>query len=123
VLTEYGFLAIFLLFALIVPVSMLLIPWVLTLVGVKPHFPYRAKTDTYECGMPTIGGSWVRFNFRYYTFALLFVVLDVTVLFLYPWAVHFRALGWAGLAAMLVFVAILGVGIAYAWRKKALEWN
>ena len=122
-LTECGFLAIFLLFALIVPVSMLLIPWVLTLVGVKPHFPYRAKTDTYECGMPTIGGSWVRFNFRYYTFALLFVVLDVTVLFLYPWAVHFRALGWAGLAAMLVFVAILGVGIAYAWRKKALEWN
>jgi NADH-quinone oxidoreductase subunit A len=123
VLTEFAFLAVFLVFAVVVPTSMLAAPWALTKLGIKPHRPDRVKTDTYECGMPTIGGSWARFNFRYYTFALLFVILDVTVVFLYPWAVHVRALGWLGLGAMLGFVGILAVGIAYAWRRKALEWD
>lgn len=122
-LTEFGFLAIFLLFAVIVPASMLAIPWVFTVLGIKPHHPYAVKTDTYECGMPTLGGSWSRFNFRYYHFAILFVIFDVTVVFLYPWVVHFRVLGWSGMAAMLVFVSVLGLGLAYAWRKKALEWS
>ena len=122
-LNDFGFVAIFLIFAAVVPVSMLLIPWMLTVTGIKPHRPDPVKTDTYECGMETVGGSWVRFNFRYYFFALLFVVFDVTVVFIFPWAVNFRALSWFGFASMLVFVAILSVGLVYAWRKKALEWR
>lgn len=121
-LTEFGFLGVFMVLAAIVPASMLMIPWLFTLLGVKPQHPDKVKLDTYECGMPTLGGSWSRFNFRYYQFALLFVILDVSVVFIYPWAVHLRALGWLGLGSMLVFVGILSVGLAYAWRKKALEW-
>ena len=122
-LSDFGFAAIFLIFAAAVPLSMLMIPWGLTLVGVKPHRPNSVKIDTYECGMRTVGGSWVRFNFRYYFYALLFVVFDVTVVFLFPWAVQFRQLGWFGFTAMLVFVFILTIGLVYAWRKKALEWR
>ena len=122
-MSEFGLLGIFFILAAIVPASMLLIPWLLTVARVKPHHPDKVKTATYECGMPTLGGSWVRFNFRYYFFALLFVLFDITVIFLYPWAVRIRELGWEGFAAMAVFVAVLGVGLAYAWRKKALEWE
>ncbi len=122
-LNEFGFVGIFALVAVAVPASMLLIPYALTLARVKPHRPDKSKTGTYECGMPTIGGSWVRFNFRYYFFALLFVVLDVTVVFLYPWAVHFRELRWLGFTSMIVFVGIISVGLLYAWRKRALEWS
>jgi len=121
--SDFGFVGIFLILAAVVPASMLLIPWVLTLIGVKPNRPDKVKTSTYECGMPTIGGSWVRFNFRYYFFALLFVILDVTVVFIYPWAVQIRELRWLGFTAMMVFVFILSIGLLYAWRKKALEWR
>ena len=122
VLAEFGFLGIFLALAVVVPTSMLIIPWVATKLGVKPQHPDPVKLDTYECGMPTIGGNWVRFNFRYYQFAILFVAFDVTAAFAIPWAVHLRVLGWAGLWSMLAFAFILGVGLAYAWRKKALQW-
>lgn len=122
-LTGFGFLAIFTVVAVVVPVGMLLLPYALTVLGIKPQHPNKVKQETYECGMPTLSGPWVQFNFRYYLFALLFVVFDVTAVFLFPWAVHIRELGWQGLAAMLVFVAILSVGLAYAWRKQALEWR
>ena len=122
-LSDFGFVGIFLIFAAVVPVSMLMIPYVLTLIGAKPHHPDSVKTDTYECGMHTIGGSWVRFNFRYYFYALLFVVFDVTVVFIYPWAVRMKELRWLGFTAMIVFMAILSIGLIYAWRKKALEWR
>ena len=122
-LDDFGYIAIFLIFAAALPVSMMLLPWMLTQVGIKPHRPNKVKNDTYECGMPTIGGSWVRFNFRYYFYALLFVVFDVTVVFIFPWAVQIRELAWTGLTAMLVFITILSVGLVYAWRKKALEWR
>ena len=77
-LAEFGFLGIFLVLAVAVPTSMLIIPWVATKMGVKPQHPDQVKQDTYECGMPAISGNWVRFNFRYYPFAILFVVFDVT---------------------------------------------
>ena len=121
-LTEFGFLGVFMVLAAIVPASMLMLPWLFTLIGIKPQHPDKVKLDTYECGMPMLGGTWSRFNFRYYQFALLFVILDVSVVFIFPWTVHLRALGWMGLGSMLVFVSILAVGLAYAWRKKALEW-
>lgn len=122
-LSDFGLLGIFMIFAIVVPASMLLIPLALTLVGVKPQRPDKVKNETYECGMESIGGSWVRFNFRYYFYALLFVIFDVVTVFIYPWAVNIRSVDWFGFFAMLVFVAILFAGLAYAWKKKALEWK
>jgi NADH:ubiquinone oxidoreductase subunit 3 (subunit A) len=81
------------------------------------------KLDTYESGMRTVGGSWIRFNFRYYFIALLFVIFDVEVIFLFPWAVHLDQLKVFGLIEMGIFIVILLIGYAYAWRKKALEWS
>jgi NADH:ubiquinone oxidoreductase subunit 3 (subunit A) len=73
--------------------------------------------------MDTIGKTWVQFNFRYYFFALLFVLFDVEVVFFYPWAAAYQSLGLFALAEMVVFVGILMVGYIYAWRKGALEWK
>jgi len=73
--------------------------------------------------MTTIGKSWVQFNFRYYFYALVFIVLDVLVVFIYPWAVGLRQLGYFGLIAILIFIFIIVVGYTYAWRKKVLEWK
>jgi NADH-quinone oxidoreductase subunit A len=73
--------------------------------------------------METVGKSWVRFNFRYYFFALLFVVFDIQVVFLYPWAVYFKQLKLFGLVEMLAFILILVVGFVYAWRKGVLQWK
>ena len=69
------------------------------------------------------GSTWVQFNFRYYFYALVFLVLDVLVVFLYPWAVSLRELGYSGLLGVLVLIAITTVGYIYAWKKKALEWK
>lgn len=80
-------------------------------------------TDAYECGMPPTGSPWVSPNIRFYIFCLLFVLFDVEALFVFPWAVNFRALGAEGFAAVTVFVGILMAGLAYAWRKGALKWE
>ncbi|MEE9324627.1 MAG: NADH-quinone oxidoreductase subunit A [Dehalococcoidia bacterium] len=122
-LADYGYIGIFLILAIIIPASMLIIPWSLTFVGIKPSNPTPIKNQTYECGMESEGGSWVRYNFRYYFYALLFVIFDVQVMFLLPWAVHLDKLKFFGLVAMGVFILILMVGLIYAWRKKALEWG
>ena len=122
-LADYGYIGIYLLLATIIPISMLLIPWALTFVGVKPNNPNSVKQETYESGMQTVGGSWVRFNFRYYFFALLFVIFDVEVVFLFPWAVYLGKLKLFGLVEMGIFMFILLIGYFYAWRKKALEWS
>jgi len=88
-----------------------------------PWNPNPIKDSTYECGMETIGKTWVQFNFHYYFYALIFVALDVLVVFLYPWAVELRQLGLFAFIAMLIFVLIIVVGYVYAWRKKVLEWK
>jgi NADH-quinone oxidoreductase subunit A len=73
--------------------------------------------------MQTIGKSWVQFNFRYYFYALLFVILDVLVVFLYPWAVELRQLGISGFIGVVILILFVVVGYIYAWRKKVLEWK
>ena len=120
---QYGLVAILTVVAITVPVSMLLMSWMASLVGIRPQRPNPAKLEMYECGMEPIGGRWVQFNFRYYVFALLFLVFDVLAVFLYPWAVQFRNLGASALIGVLVFMALLAVGWVYAWRKQALEWR
>ena len=88
----------------------------------RPHRPRPEKLTTYECGERPIGQAWAQFNVRYYLFALVFVIFDVEVIYLYPWAVVFRQLGTFAFVEMLMFLLILIVGLAYAWRKGTLEW-
>jgi len=73
--------------------------------------------------METIGKTWVQFNVRYYYYALTFLILDILVVFIYPWAADIRELGQNGLVEALILVAIVMVGYLYAWRKKVLEWK
>ncbi len=123
---QYGLIAIFAAIAVAVPTSMLLGSWMLSIIGIRPKQPSAVKSAIYECGFETLTGKWSRFNFRYYTFALIFVIFDVEVVFLFPWAASFGALsrqfGLFVLIEMLVFVGILVVGWLYAWRKGALRW-
>ena len=91
----------------------------------RPKLPQTGvKTEPYECGEETIGPTWIQFNARYYLWALIFVVFDVEVLFIVPWAVVYHGFGNLALAFvdMLVFLGILIVGLIYAWKKGALEW-
>jgi NADH-quinone oxidoreductase subunit A len=90
---------------------------------VVPYNPNPVKSSTFECGMETIGKAWVRFNFRYYFYALVFIALDVLVVFLYPWAVGLRGLGFFGFIGAVIFIFIIFIGYLYAWRKKVLEWK
>ena len=89
---------------------------------VAPHKPTREKLRTYESGEEPIGQAWGRYPTHFYVFALLFVAFEVEVIFLFPWAVLFRSLGLSGLIEMVVFIAILVVGLYYAWKKDALNW-
>ena len=85
--------------------------------------PGKEKETVYECGVDTIGRSWVQFKASYFLYALAFVVFDVETVFLYPWAVVFRHMDIAAFAEMFIFMAILLLGLGYAWKKGALEWK
>ena len=122
-LANYGYIGLFLVVAIFFAVTTLLLPSLLRFFGIVPRKPNPIKSSTYECGMQTIGKSWVQFNFRYYFYALIFLALDVVVIFLYPWAVELRQLGVFGFMVMLIFLSIVIVGYIYAWRKKVLEWK
>ncbi len=89
----------------------------------RPNRPTPGKVATYESGLAPMGDARARYNVRYYLYALLFVVFDVEILFLYPWAVEYHRLGLFGFTEMLVFILLLAVGLIYAWRKKVLEWR
>ncbi|OFV88642.1 MAG: NADH-quinone oxidoreductase subunit A [Acidobacteria bacterium RBG_16_68_9] len=88
-----------------------------------PRNPTAIKLTTFECGNEPSGSAWGRFSVKFYLTAILFIVFDVEVVFLYPWAVLFRRLGWFGFAEMAIFIAILTVGLLYVWRRGALEWE
>src|SRR3954470_13230546 len=89
---------------------------------VAPRKPSLAKSEIYECGVLTTGETWIRFRIQYYIFALMFVIFDIETVFLYPWAVSYRALGVFALVEMLVFLVILFIGLAYAWAKGVMRW-
>ncbi|MFC2016175.1 NADH-quinone oxidoreductase subunit A [Chloroflexota bacterium] len=122
-LADYGYIGLFLIVAILFTITMILIPLTLRFINIVPKNPSPVKNSTFECGMETIGKTWVQFNFRYYYYALMFLVLDVLVVFLYPWAVGLRQLGYYGIIGVLILIAIVTVGYIYAWRKKVLEWK
>lgn len=117
-LRDYGIIGIFLVLATVFP----LLAFVISSI-VRPHRPNLVKGSPYESGMPVVGDAWVQFNIRYYLYALIFIVFDVEAIFLFPWAMRIRELGLTGFIDVLIFVGILLIGLAYAWRKRALEWK
>jgi NADH-quinone oxidoreductase subunit A len=89
----------------------------------RPKVPYARKESTYECGIPATGSTEVKLNIRFHTFALLFVLFDVEILYVFPWAVTARELGRLALYEMGAFLFVLALGLAFAWRKGALSWE
>ena len=114
---EWVFIAIFLAVSWIFPVMPIVIARLL-----GPKRPTSIKTETYECGIETVGDAWVQFKVQYYLYALVFLVFDIEVVFLFPWAAAYNQLGLFAFFEMLIFIALLGVALVYAWRKGALEW-
>jgi len=117
---EYGLIAIFTAVAIGVPISILMMSSMAGRIGLRPNKPTEVKSDTYECGVEPIGGRWELFNFRYYMFAILFVIFDVEVVFLYPWAAKFNQLELFALIEMAVFVGILVVALPDPMRRSLL---
>lgn len=91
--------------------------------AIAPRSYNVQKMEPYECGIPTRGRSWMQFKVGYYLFAILFLMFEVETVFLFPWAVMMRQTGAQGVLSVLFFLFILVLGLAYAWRKGALEWK
>jgi len=122
-LANYSYIGLYLIAAILFTLLMIIIPIILRFLKIVPHNPNPIKNATFECGMETIGKAWVQYNFRFYFYALVFLALDVLVVFLYPWAVDLKKLGYTGLIGILILICIVVVGYLYAWRKKVLEWK
>lgn len=90
---------------------------------VAPTSTNFQKSEAYECGVPTKGVTWLQFNVGYYLFALLFLVFEVETVFIFPWAVVMKSIGMTAFIEILIFFAILGLGLLYAWKKHALIWE
>ncbi len=91
--------------------------------AIGPHRPDREKTSPYECGFEAFEDSRMKFDVRFYLVAILFIIFDLEIAFLFPWAVSLDAIGLEGFLAMAIFLAILVVGFIYEWKKGALEWE
>lgn len=115
---NYFFVGVFLIFAVAFPILPLVLAKFLA-----PRKPSPIKQMPYECGIEPVGDPWIQFRVQYYIYALIFVIFDVETIFIYPWAVGFKELGLFGFVEMVIFIAILAVGLIYAWKKKALEWD
>ena len=104
--------------AALVPAIFLGVSWLF-----GPRRPSAVKAEPFECGNVSSGPAWGRFSVKFYLTAILFIVFDVEVVFLYPWALLFRRLGVFGLVEMMIFIVVLTLGLVYVWRKGALEWD
>jgi NADH:ubiquinone oxidoreductase subunit 3 (subunit A) len=114
---EWLYIGVFLLLAPVFPAAALLVPRL-----IAPKKPNPIKSQTYECGMETVGNTWVQFKAQYYIYALVFLVFDVETVFLFPWAVAFDKLPLFAVFEGILFILILLAGLIYAWREGALKW-
>src|SRR3989338_1152917 len=117
-LTQYASVAVYIMIAAALGVGTLMVSYV-----VHPRIDSSEKLSAYECGSEPISDARMPFPVRYYIIAMLFVIFDVELIFLYPWAVAFDKIGLFGLIEMVIFIALFVAGYAYAWRKGALEWD
>ncbi len=108
---------LFLIVAILFPVVLIVVAKLL-----RPATPFVTKLEAYECGIKAASNSRGRYTVRFYIIAILFVIFDVETIFLFPWAVRYKQLGWFGVAEVAVFLAILVVGYIWAYKKGALEW-
>ncbi|MFC5701575.1 NADH-quinone oxidoreductase subunit A [Cohnella faecalis] len=115
---SYVIVTVFLVLGILFPIFVLSLGKLL-----RPHKPAPGKEMTYESGNVPVGDSQIRFNVRYYLYALMFVVFDVETVFLYPWAVAYKQMGLFALVEMVIFAGLLLIGLLYAWKKKVLQWN
>lgn len=116
-LQQYSYVAIFAIVGMLYVIMVLIVSRILA-----PHHPSKEKSFPYECGLIPVGEPWGQLNTRYYIIALLFVLFDVETVFMYPWAIVFRGLGWAAFLGMFSFIAIIALGLIYAWKKNVLRW-
>lgn len=116
-MSQWIYIGLFIIVGLIIPVGAITVAWIL---GPKKANPI--KMTTYECGIETVGESWVQFKAQYYIFALVFLVFDVETVFLFPWAVRLGQLGLFAVVEGIIFILILIAGLVYTWRKGMLEW-
>ena len=116
-LDNWLYVGLFLIVASLIPAIAVALPRL-----IAPRKPNPIKQEIYECGMETVGSTWVQFKVQYYIYALVFLVFDVETIFLYPWAVAFDKLELFMVFEGVLFIAILFGGLYYAWRKGALEW-
>ncbi len=114
---EWVYIGIFLVLAPVFPAAAILIPRI-----IAPRKPNRIKQETYECGIETVGDTWVQFKVQYYIFALVFLIFDVETVFLFPWAAAFDQLPLFAVIEGILFILILAAGLIYAWRNDALKW-
>ncbi|MBU1297856.1 MAG: NADH-quinone oxidoreductase subunit A [Bacteroidetes bacterium] len=117
-LTDFGRVFLFFIIAAIFVAAGLIVARLL-----RPHRWYPGKLTTYECGEEPVGTPWVQYNIRFYVVALIFLIFDVEIVFLFPWAVVYQNLGMFAFVEMVIFLVILLVGYAYVWRKGDLEWD
>ena len=117
-LTDWQFIGIFLVLAPIFPAAPVILNHFL-----GPRKPNPLKQSTYECGIETVGDSWIQFKVGYYLFAMLFLIFDVETIFIVPWAVVMKDVGMVAFVEILIFFLILGLGLLYAWKKRALQWE
>ena len=116
-MSQWIYIGLFIIVGLIIPVGAITVAWIL---GPKKANPI--KMTTYECGVETVGDSWVQFKAQYYIYALVFLVFDVETVFLFPWAVKLGQLGLFAVIEGIIFILILIAGLVYTWRKGMLEW-
>lgn len=118
ILNNWAFVGIFAVMAPVFPALPILIAWIL-----RPRKPNVLKSQTYECGVETVGDTWVQFRVQYYIYGLIFLVFDVEMVLLFPWAVAYNRLDLFAFAAGFLFIFLLADGLIYAWRKDVLAWK
>lgn len=117
VVNEWAFIGVFMAIAWVLPAAPLAISWIF-----RPRKANAIKMQTYECGVETVGDTWVQFKVQYYIYGLVFLVFDVELIFLFPWALAYNQLDFFAFGAGLLFIFLLADALIYAWRKNALEW-
>jgi NADH-quinone oxidoreductase subunit A len=117
-LFDFAAILVFLLFGALFVVGNIILSRI-----IQARNPHPGKVSTYECGELPVGESWIQFNIRFYVVALVFLIFEVEIVFLFPWAVVFESLGTFAFVEMMIFVFILLVGLAYVWAKGDLEWD
>jgi NADH-quinone oxidoreductase subunit A len=116
-LTEFGKILIFIILAIVFVILTLYVNRL-----IRPKRPTKEKEKVYECGEDAIGTPWIKFNIRFYVIALIFLIFDVEVVLLFPWALTYKEYGVYGFLVGIIFLLVLGLGMAYEWRKGDLEW-